>query len=98
MTLLNSYELLQRAIELVIVGDPASAETEALRRAIYGQSLPNKVVRRLAPQTSLPARHPAAGKGLVDGKPALYVCQGMSCRPPIVDATKAVFAPADAAA
>jgi uncharacterized protein YyaL (SSP411 family) len=98
MTLLNNYELLQRAMELVIVGDPASAETEALRLAIYGQSLPNKVVRRLAPQTSLPAHHPASGKGLVDGKPALYVCHGMSCRPPIVDATKVVFAPADAAA
>jgi uncharacterized protein len=86
MTLLNSYELLQRAMELVIVGDLASPDSEALRRAVYGQSLPNKIVRRLAPDAALPTHHPAAGKGLVGGKPALYVCHGMSCRAPIVDA------------
>ena len=37
MTLLNGYETLQSAIELVIVGDPAAAATEALRRAVYRQ-------------------------------------------------------------
>jgi uncharacterized protein YyaL (SSP411 family) len=89
MTLLNGYELLQQAMELVIVGDPASPQTEALRRAVYAQSLPNKIVRRLAPAATLPAHHPAAGKGLVDGRPALYVCQGLSCQPPIVDAARA---------
>jgi uncharacterized protein YyaL (SSP411 family) len=91
MTLLNNYELLQRAMELVIVGDPRSRETEALRRAVYARSLPNKVVRRLAPEAALPAHHPAVGKGLVDGKPALYVCEGMSCRAPVVDPRKVVL-------
>ena len=86
MTLLNGYETLQRATELVIVGNLAAADTEALRRAVYLQSLPNKIVRRLAPDAALPTHHPAAGKGLVGGKPALYVCHGMSCRAPIVDA------------
>jgi uncharacterized protein YyaL (SSP411 family) len=91
MTLLNGYETLQRATELVIVGDLALPATEALRRAVYGQSLPNKIVRRLAPDIALPMHHPATGKGLVDGKPALYVCQDMSCQAPIVDATKVVL-------
>ena len=91
MTLLNGYETLQSATELVIVGELASAGTEALRRAVYLQSLPNKIVRRLPPDIALPAHHPAAGKGLVDGKSALYVCQNMSCRAPIVDATKVVL-------
>ena len=86
MTLLNGYETLQSATELVIVGDLASANTEALRRAVYVQSLPNKIVRRLSPDAALPAHHPAAGKGLVGGRPALYVCHGMSCRAPIIDA------------
>src|SRR6185295_2898969 len=63
MTLLNSYELLQSATEIVIVGELASPATEALRRAVYAQSLPNKVVRRLVPEALLPAHHPAAGKG-----------------------------------
>jgi uncharacterized protein len=85
MTLLNGYETLQGATELVIVGDLASADTEALRRAVYLQSLPNKIVRRLAPQAPLPADHPAAGKGLVSGRAALYICRNMSCKSPVTD-------------
>jgi hypothetical protein len=85
MTLLNGYESLQSATELVIVGDPAAPETQALCRAVYAKSLPNKMVRRLAPDAALPADHPAAGKGLVDGKPALYVCRNLSCEAPVTD-------------
>ncbi len=85
MSLLNGYQTLQGATELVIVGDPETAETEALRRAVYGRSLPDKIVRRLAPDTPLHSSHPAAGKGLVGGKPALYVCRNMSCQAPITD-------------
>jgi uncharacterized protein YyaL (SSP411 family) len=84
-TLLNNYELLQQPMEMVIVGDPGAPATEALRRAVYRRSLPNKIVRRLRPDASLPADHPAAGKGLVEGRPALYVCEGMACRAPIVE-------------
>jgi uncharacterized protein YyaL (SSP411 family) len=86
MTLLNGYDLLQGITEIVIVGDPAVNETRALRRAVHARSLPNKIVRALLPGSELPAGHPAAGKGLVGGRPALYVCQNMSCRPPITDA------------
>jgi len=85
MTLLNGYETLQRATELVIVGDPASPATEALHRAVYARCLPDKIVRRLAPGQDLPPDHPAAGKGLVDGKPALYVCRNMTCQAPVTD-------------
>jgi uncharacterized protein YyaL (SSP411 family) len=85
MTLLNGYETLQSATELVLVGDAAAPATEALRRAVYAKSLPNKIVRRLAPDTALPGGHPAAGKGLVGGKPALYVCRNMTCEAPATD-------------
>jgi len=85
MTLLNGYETLQSATELVIVGDPATPTTEALRRAVYAKSLPNKIVRRLSPNTRLHPGHPAAGKGLVGGKPALYVCRNMSCEAPVTN-------------
>jgi uncharacterized protein YyaL (SSP411 family) len=85
MTLLNGYESLQSATELVVVGDPAAPETQALCRAVYAKSLPNKIVRRLSPDAALPADHPAAGKGLVDGKPALYVCRNLSCEAPVTD-------------
>jgi uncharacterized protein YyaL (SSP411 family) len=85
MTLLNNYELLQSATELVIVGDPTQPATQALRRAIQGKSLPNRIVRLLSPGASLPADHPATGKGLVNGQPALYVCRNLTCLPPIID-------------
>jgi len=85
MTLLNGCELLESATELVLVGDPAAPAAEALRRAIYAKSLPNKIVRRLAPDTVLPGSHPAAGKGLVGGKPALYLCRNMTCEAPVTD-------------
>jgi uncharacterized protein YyaL (SSP411 family) len=85
MSLLNGYETLQDATEMVIVGDPESPATEALRRAVYAKSRPNKVVRRLPPGTPIHSSHPAAGKGLVDGKPALYVCRRMTCEAPITD-------------
>jgi uncharacterized protein YyaL (SSP411 family) len=85
MTLLNGYDLLQNAAELVIVGDPVAPASEALRRAVYAKSLPNKIVRRLKPDTALPAGHPASGKGLVGGKPALYVCRNMTCEAPVTD-------------
>ncbi len=67
----------------MIVGDP-----DALRRAIYDRSLPDKVVRLKKPDASLPPNHPAAGKGLIDGKPALYVCRNMACEAPITDPAK----------
>jgi hypothetical protein len=44
------------------------------------------VVLSLAPGDSLPSDHPAFGKGLVDGKPAAYVCEGPVCSLPITDA------------
>jgi len=85
MSLLDGYETLQSAVELVIVGDPSGPATEALRRAVYDVSLPDRIVRRLAPGAALPDSHPAAGKGLVDGKPALYICRNMACEAPITD-------------
>jgi hypothetical protein len=47
-------------------------------------SLPNRIVLALAPGEALPSNHPAAGKGLVEGKPAAYVCDGPVCSLPIV--------------
>ncbi|UYN95333.1 MAG: thioredoxin domain-containing protein [Enhydrobacter sp.] len=85
MTLLNGHETLQGLVELVIVGDPADPATRALHRAVHGRSLPNKVVRPLRPDAVLPAGHPARGKGLVRGQPALYVCRHMTCEAPITD-------------
>lgn len=85
-SLLNGNELLQSAQQIVIVGDPSDAAAAALRDVVRRVSLPNRVLTLLAPDQTLADGHPAAGKGLVDGKPAAYVCANMTCSPPITDA------------
>jgi uncharacterized protein len=84
-TLLNNVELLTKPLQIVLVGESGTPAFYALRRAVYSVSLPNRVVVGLAPGSSLPADHPAFGKGLVDGKPAAYVCEGSVCSLPITD-------------
>ena len=83
-TLINNAELAQKPAQIVLVGDATDPAFRALCRAVSGVSLPNRVVRALAPGKALPAGHPAHGKGLVDGKPAAYVCDGPVCSLPIV--------------
>jgi uncharacterized protein YyaL (SSP411 family) len=83
-TLINNAELAQKPMQIVLAGDPADTAFQALRRAISSVSLPNRVVLTLAPGEALPPDHPAYGKGLVEGKPAAYVCDGPVCSLPIV--------------
>ncbi|TMJ57975.1 MAG: thioredoxin domain-containing protein [Alphaproteobacteria bacterium] len=84
-TFLNNVELLHNPLQIVLVGERQSSAFEALRRAVYGVSLPARIITCLSPGGSLPADHPAFGKGLVDGKPAAYVCQGAVCSLPVTD-------------
>jgi uncharacterized protein len=84
-TLLSYVELLTKPLQIVLVGESGTAAFEALRRAVYDVSLPNRVVVTLSPGGSLPAGHPASGKGLVGGKPAAYVCEGAVCSLPVTD-------------
>jgi uncharacterized protein YyaL (SSP411 family) len=84
-TLLNNMELLAKPLQIVLVGEGRAQAFDALRRAVYGESLPNRVVVSLSPGSSLPAHHPASGKGLVDGKPAAYVCNGPTCSLPFTE-------------
>ena len=84
-TFLNNSELLEKPLQIVLVGGAGEAPFEALRRAAYEVSLPNRVVLALPPGSELPPGHPAHGKGLVGGKPAAYVCDGPVCSLPISD-------------
>ena len=86
MTLMNNAELLQAMVEIVIVGPADDPATRALAAAVHDRALPNKVLRLLPPDAALPAGHPAAGKGLVDGRPAAYVCRDMACSAPVTSA------------
>jgi len=85
-TLLNGAEFLLSAQQIVIVGEPGDSTVKAMRRAVLDRAVPNRLLLLLSPDTTLPAGHPASGKGMVDGRPAAYVCSGATCSLPVVDA------------
>jgi hypothetical protein len=64
--------------ELAIVGPPSS---EVARAALAGFD-PNAVIA-FGPSSAVPLLD---GKDLVDGKPAVYVCERFACRAPVTDA------------
>src|SRR4029077_2470774 len=61
-TFLNNVEVLLKPLQIVLVGERGSAAFEALRRAVYGVSLPARIITCLPPGGFLPADHPAFGK------------------------------------
>ena len=63
--------------EIAIVGPP---ESEVARAALSGFD-PNSVVA-VGPSETVPL---LAGKGLVDGQPAVYVCERFACQAPVTD-------------
>jgi len=82
-TLLNNAALAARPVQIVLVGAPGDPALAAMREAVDRVSLPNRVLSILPPGATLPADHPAFGKGLVRGKAAAYVCEGPVCSLPI---------------
>jgi uncharacterized protein len=83
-TLINNAEFAMRPLQIVLVGAVGDPDLALLRGMICKASLPKRVVQIVAPGMSLPASHPAYGKGLVDGKPTAYICEGPVCSLPIV--------------
>jgi uncharacterized protein YyaL (SSP411 family) len=66
--------------ELAIVGGP---DSDVARAALRGFD-PNGVLA-FGPADDVPLLE---GKGLVDGKPAVYVCERFACRAPVTEASK----------
>jgi uncharacterized protein YyaL (SSP411 family) len=74
--------------EIAVVGPPDDPETEELRRAVLAPWEPSTVFA-----FSSGADDPAAeripllaGKEVVDGRPAAYVCESFACRAPVTSA------------
>ncbi|HEY7530022.1 MAG TPA: aldo/keto reductase [Gemmatimonadota bacterium] len=77
--------LLDAPVELAFAGDRDTRELRELEREVGRRFLPNRVVGHHDP-----ARGPSdlpllAGKDLVRGTAALYVCRNFSCAAPVVD-------------
>ncbi len=82
-TLINNNDFLLNALQIVVVGPCEADATHALVRAVYERSLPGRLLQVVRPDAQLPERHPAAGKGMVGGKPTAYVCKGQTCGLPV---------------
>ena len=85
-TLMNSAELLGRAIQIAIIGARDDAATMGLVAAARAACGPAGVLSVIAPDAALPAGHPASGKGQLDGRPTAYICIGETCSLPLTDA------------
>ena len=72
--------------EVAFVGAPGDADTDALTRVLARAYLPNTigVLGRGAGGES-PAIPLLADRGLVDGRPAAYVCERYACRMPVTE-------------
>ncbi|MBM3675988.1 MAG: thioredoxin domain-containing protein [Actinobacteria bacterium] len=77
--LLAAYErAIAAPVEVAIVG-----HSPALRREVYGRLLPASVTVADAAGTGADLTPLLAGRGIVDGMPAAYVCERYACRHPV---------------
>jgi uncharacterized protein len=71
-------------VELAIVGDPATADTQALLAAATAGGRRDLVVAVSSdPPTSLVPL--LADRVAIDGRPTAYVCRNFACRLPVTD-------------
>jgi uncharacterized protein YyaL (SSP411 family) len=69
--------------EIAIVGPRGDIATRELARAALSDWQPNTVVARSEGGEEQVAL--LAGKGLVEGRPAVYVCESFACQAPVTD-------------
>ena len=74
-------------LQIVIVGDPAASDTQALLAVVYGRYLPNKaVVLGQGPADSGAAVLPLLqSRGMIEGRATAYVCERSVCRRPVTE-------------
>ncbi len=81
-SLLNAYELLETAVQVVVVGDHERADTTTLIASLAAISTPNLVLSIVGDTAQLPNAHPAHGKAQIGNVATAYVCRGPVCSPP----------------
>jgi uncharacterized protein YyaL (SSP411 family) len=80
-----SYAL-SKPREIAIIGNPNSADTRALLGAVRDGYRPFQVVALGSPTTLLPTVPLLQDRGLVNGKPAAYICRNFACQTPVTEA------------
>ncbi|MFL5797987.1 MAG: thioredoxin domain-containing protein [Actinomycetota bacterium] len=77
---------LSTAREVAVVGPADDPATRALAERVWATFRPNVVLAAGAPDDPGAAAIPLlAGRGLVDARPAAYVCERFACRRPVTD-------------
>jgi aryl-alcohol dehydrogenase-like predicted oxidoreductase len=77
--------LTEGPVELAFVGASNDSGLAALKQVARVFYLPNRIIATGDPSTS-PSNHPLlAGKKLVDGRSALYLCRNFSCERPLTN-------------
>ncbi len=76
---------LNPGVEIAVIGDPAAGDTQTLLAEIRRRFLPNSVLASAAPgHDAASALIPLlAGRGLMQGKAAAYVCRNYACNLPV---------------
>ncbi|QDJ08096.1 Thymidylate kinase [Roseomonas mucosa] len=82
-TLLGAADLLVSGRSVVVAGPPGAAQP--LLRAALRAPDPATVVLRAPEPDALPPGHPAAGKDMVEGEPAAYLCAARRCGLPVTE-------------
>ncbi len=83
---LVAYDLMTEGItEVVIVGDPAQAETRLLLEVVDSGFRPTTVVALKEPEAASPVPL-LEGREMVDGKATAYVCERFACQRPVTTA------------
>jgi uncharacterized protein YyaL (SSP411 family) len=76
---------LSKPREIAIVGDPDSADTQALLSVVHDGYRPFQVVALGAPDAQPPAVPLLQERGLVDGQATAYVCRNFACQTPATE-------------
>jgi len=72
-------------VELAFIGPPGDPELEALRRAVAARFIPDRIIGHHDPSEGAASLPLLAGKPLVRGGAALYVCRDYACRQPVIE-------------
>jgi uncharacterized protein YyaL (SSP411 family) len=84
--LLSAAEVLMRAPQVVLVGNPEDAALVALRRTALARAPAIATIAHLAPGASLPPTHPASPNVGAYTHPAAWICLEATCELPLTDA------------
>ena len=83
--LIGAKDFLQNALQIVVMGERGNPATDGALSAVYGISLPNRVIEVVAGGNSggnsFHKNHPAEGKS---GEPGVvFICHGQQCSLPL---------------